>query len=134
MNLASDLAVCCSRSLPPQLTMPKLPFDPEEDDFLGQLEDCYPEETFGDRLKLFYNQFASGTRALLSDSLFREVLVRPGVERLEILCPNQIVQRRLIQKRQKMVNEVRWIWPETMIEISLGVKHQPDEEVVFLLQ
>jgi hypothetical protein len=114
--------------------MPKLPFDPEEDDFLGQLEDGYPEENFGDRLQLFYNQFTSGTRALLSDSLFREVLVRAGVERLEILCPNQIVQRRLIQKRQKIANEVRWIWPETMAEVSLGVKHQPDEEVVFLLK
>lgn len=113
--------------------MPPLPFDPEEDDVLGQLEDCYPEETFGDRLQLFYSQFPSGTRALLSDSLFREILVSPGVERLEILCPNQTIQRRLIQKRQKIVNEVRWIWPDTMAEVSLGVKRQPDEEVVLLL-
>jgi hypothetical protein len=114
--------------------MPKLPFDPEEDDFLGQIEDYYPEETFGDRLQLFYSQFASGTRALLSDSLFREILVRPGIERLEILCPNQTIQRRLIQKRQKITNEVRWIWPETMAEVSLGVKHRPDEQVVLLLK
>ena len=114
--------------------MSKLPFDPEEDDVLGQIEDCYPEETFGDRLQLFYSQFAAGTRSLLSDSLFRELWVKPGVERLEILCPNQIVQRRLIQKRQKITNEVRWIWPETMVEVSLRVKRRPNEEVILLLK
>lgn len=114
--------------------MPKLPFDPEEDDFLGQLEECYPEETFGDRLQLFYNQFSSGTRALFSDSLFRESLIRPGAGRLEILCPNETVHRRLVQKHRKITNEVRWIWPDTMAEVWLGVRRQPRVESILILR
>jgi hypothetical protein len=134
INLALELAIFRRRSLPLSPAMTKLPFDPEEDDFLGQTEECYPEETFGDRLRLFYNQFSAATRSLLSDSLFRELSLETGLARLEILCPNQTVQRRLLQKRRKILNEVRWIWPETMVEISLGVKRQPREEVVLHLK
>jgi hypothetical protein len=101
--------------------MPSYSFDPEEDDLLGQLEEIYPEETFGDRLRLFYRQFSSSTRALLTDSLFREIKAKDNIVGLEILCPNEIVQRRLLQKQLKMSNEARWIWPDSMKRLELWV-------------
>ncbi len=98
-------------------------FEPEEEDYLSQLEqeEIYQEETFGSRLKLFYEQFSTSTKALLSDSLFREVAKNEAVFRLEILCPNEIVYRRLAQKNQKISNEIRWIWPDTMRQFSFLV-------------
>jgi hypothetical protein len=122
--------------------MSKLPFDSEEDDVLGQLdyEEYYPEETFGDRLRLFYDQFDGATRALLGEALFRETPdgLRPAfghraVQHLEILCPNAIIYRRLVQKRQKIANEIRWIWPETMTEVWIGISRQPEIATVFAL-
>jgi hypothetical protein len=105
-----------------RLTMPSYSFEPEEDDLLGQLEEIYLEETFGDRLRLFYRQFSSSTRALLSDSLFREIQANDTITGLEVLCPNEIVQRRLLQKQLKIGNEVRWIWPDSIrrVEIRVG--------------
>jgi hypothetical protein len=103
--------------------------EPEEEDFLFcpsfDWEDLYPEETFGDRLRLFYNQFNSSTRALLDDALFREIESKSIVTSLEILCANQIIYKRLIQKHQKIRNEIRWIWPETVTQFEIGV-HNPD--------
>jgi hypothetical protein len=113
------------------------PFEPEEDDFLGQLdlEDIYPEETFGDRLRLFYAQFSSGTRSLLSDSLFREIQNADGViQGLEILCPNEIIQRRLLQKQQKICSEVHWIWPDSMSRIEMWVSRSPATRKVLALR
>lgn len=103
--------------------------EPEEEDFLFcpsiEWDDLYPEETFGDRLRLFYAQFNSSTRALLDDSLFREIESNSIVIRLEILCSNQIVRKRLSQKYQKIGNEIRWIWPDTVTQFEIGTK-SPD--------
>jgi hypothetical protein len=103
--------------------------EPEEEDYLFcpsfDWDDLYSEDTFGDRLRLFYNQFNSSTRALLGNSLFRETAKLSQVNSLEILCENKIVYRRLIQKHQKIGNEIRWIWPETVTKFSIGVS-RPD--------
>jgi hypothetical protein len=103
--------------------------EPEEEDYLLcpslDWDDLYPEETFGDRLRLFYSQFNSGTRALLDNSLFRENTNNSSVISLEILCENQIVYRRLIQKHQKIGNQIRWIWPETVTQFEIGT-YSPD--------
>jgi hypothetical protein len=103
--------------------------EPEEEDYLFcpsfDWDDLYPEDTFGDRLRLFYNQFNSGTRALLGNSLFRETAKLSQVNSLQILCENQIVYKRLIQKHQKIGNEIRWIWPETVTQFSIGAAN-PD--------
>jgi hypothetical protein len=112
------------------LIMPSYSFEPEEDDLLGQLEEIYLEETFGDRLRLFYRQFSSSTRALLSDALFREIQTQGKISGLEILCPNEIVQRRLLQKQQKICNEVRWIWPDSMMRVEIWVSATPEMSLV----
>jgi hypothetical protein len=105
------------------------PLEPEEEDYLFcpflDWDGFFPEETFGDRLQLFYRQFNSSTRALLDDSLFREKTEASIVTGLEILCKNHIIYRRLVQKHQKIANEIRWIWPETVVQFSIGV-HTPD--------
>ena len=99
--------------------------EPEEEDSLFCLpldeDGMYKEETFGDRLLLFYEQFNSSTRALLDDSLFREVNSNSTVTGLEILCKNDIIHKRLVQKHQKIGNEIRWIWPETVTQFEIGV-------------
>ena len=100
------------------------PLEPDEDDYLlcscWGWDGLYPEETFGDRLQLFYQQFNSSTRALLDGAVFRETTEVSIVIGLEILCRNQIIYKRLIQKRQKITNELRWIWPETLVQFSIG--------------
>ena len=115
------------------------PIEPEEEDYLCcpflEWDGLYTEETFGDRLQLFYRQFNSSTRALLDDALFRETDGRsivPAISSthptgLEILCKNQIIYKRLISKHQKIANEIRWIWPETVTQFSIGI-HVPDWE------
>jgi hypothetical protein len=113
--------------------MPFYSFEPEEDDLLGQLEEVYLEETFGGRLRLFYAQFSSGTRSLLSDSLFREIQTGGMIAGLEILCPNRIVHRRLLQKQQKICNEVRWIWPDSMIRVAILVNSTPEATIAKIL-
>ncbi len=103
--------------------------EPEEEDYFVcpsfDWDGLYTEETFGDRLRLFYNQFNSSTRALLDDSLFREVESKSIVTGLEILCKNEIIYKRLVQKHQKIGNEIRWIWPETVSQFEIGI-HAPD--------
>ena len=100
--------------------------EPEEEEDYSclslALDGVYTEETFGDRLQLFYNQFNSGVRALLDESLFREIERNGKVVGLEILCANEIIRRRLAQKHQKIANEIRWIWPETVTAFSIGVE------------
>ncbi len=102
------------------------PLEPEEDDLCISLDwdGIYTEETFGDRLRLFYNQFNSSTRALLGEVLFREIEVNTTITGLELLCSNQIIYRRLVQKHQKIGNEIRWIWPETVTQFKIGL-HLP---------
>lgn len=99
--------------------------EPEEEDYLFcpslDWDDLYTEETFGDRLRLFYSQFDSSTRALLDDALFRETEETYLVTGLEILCANQIIYKRLIQKHQKISNQIRWIWPETVSQLAIGM-------------
>jgi hypothetical protein len=103
--------------------------EPEEEDFLFcpsiEWDGLYLEETFGDRLRLFYNRFNSSTRALLDDSLFREIESNSIVISLEILCSNQIIHKRLSQKYQKIGNEIRWIWPDTVTQFEIGTQ-SPD--------
>lgn len=101
------------------------PFEPEEEDLLNEPADVYPEETFGDRLRLFYAQFSSSTRSLLSDSLFREIQTGGKLQGLEIVCRNETIQRRLLNKQQKICNEVRWIWPDSMTRVEIWVKRLP---------
>jgi hypothetical protein len=126
------------------------PIEPEDDYLCPPLDwdEFYTEETFGDRLKLFYNQFRSNTRPLLDDALFREsvgglvLLAKPClghceasalaeevslqenragvVTGLEILCGSEIIYKRLVQKNQKIGNEIRWIWPETVTQFTIG--------------
>ncbi len=99
--------------------------EPEEEDyFLLPLDwdGVYKEETFGDRLLLFYRQFNSSTRALLDDALFREVIAGGTVTSLQILCKNEIVHKRLVQKHQKIGNELRWIWPESLRQFEIGIQ------------
>ena len=98
--------------------------EPEEEDYLScpflDRDGLYTEETFGDRLQLFYCQFNSSTRALLDRTLFRETAENSIPIGLEILCKNQIIYKRLIQKHQKIANEISWIWPETVVQFSIG--------------
>jgi hypothetical protein len=135
------------------------PIEPEDDYLCPPLDwdEFYTEETFGDRLKLFYNQFRSNTRPLLDDALFREsigglvLLAKPCpwhceavgvasalaevgsmqknqdgvVTGLEILCGSEIIYKRLVQKNQKIGNEIRWIWPETVTQFTIGF-YNPD--------
>jgi hypothetical protein len=111
--------------------------EPEEEDYLFcrslALDGLYTEETFGDRLRLFYNQFNSSTRALLDDALFQETEENSAVTSLEILCENQIIYKRLVQKHQKIANEIRWIWPETVVQFSIGIKPPNECWQIFLL-
>ena len=104
--------------------------EPEEEDYLFcpplDWDDLFAEETFGDRLRLFYNQFNCSTRALLDTSLFREVERNSIVIGLEILCENQIFYKRTIQKYQKIGNEIRWIWPETVVHLEILVPRGSD--------
>ena len=99
--------------------------EPEEEDYLFcpflDWDGLYTEETFGDRLQLFYCQFNSSTRALLDRALFRETAENSISIGLEILCKNQIIYKRLIQKHQKIANEISWIWPETVVQFSIGI-------------
>ena len=98
--------------------------EPEEDYLFCPFLDwdgLYTEETFGDRLQLFYSQFNSSTRALLDRSLFRETAENSISIGLEILCKNQIIYKRLTQKHQKIANEISWIWPETVVQFSIGI-------------
>lgn len=99
--------------------------EPEEEDYLFcpslEWDDLFTEETFGDRLRLFYRQFNCSTRALLDAALFREIELNSIVVGLEILCKNQIVYNRTIQKYQKIGNEIRWIWPETVAQFEILV-------------
>ncbi len=106
------------------------PIEPEDDYLCPPLDwdEFYTEETFGDRLKLFYNQFRSNTRPLLDDSLFRESVGGASLQKnrdgvvtgLEILCSSEIIYKRLVQKNQKIANEIRWIWPETVTQFTIG--------------
>ena len=101
------------------------PLEPEEEDYLFcpflDWDGLYTEETFGDRLQLFYRQFNSSTRVLLDRALFRETAENSISIGVEILCKNQIVYKRLIQKHQKIANEISWIWPETVVQFSIGL-------------
>lgn len=103
--------------------------EPEEEDYYFwpplDWDGVYKEETFGDRLLLFYEQFNSSARALLDNSLFREVGLNGTVTGLQILCKNVIIYKRLVQKHQKIGNEIRWIWPETVCQFEIGI-HTPD--------
>jgi hypothetical protein len=107
--------------------------EPEEEDYLFcpalDWDDLFTEETFGDRLRLFYNQFNCSTRALLDASLFREIERNSIVIGLEILCKNQIVYKRTIQKYQKIGNEIRWIWPETVAQFEIIVPRGSDRNI-----
>jgi hypothetical protein len=114
--------------------MPPYPFEPEEEDLLDEPADVYPEETFGDRLRLFYAQFSSSTRSLLSDSLFREIQASGKLQGLEIVCRNETVQRRLLNKQQKICNEVRWIWPDSMTRVEIWVKRLPASRKILSLR
>jgi hypothetical protein len=73
----------------------------------------------------FYCQFNSSTRALLDRALFRETAENSISIGLEILCKNPIVHRRLVQKHRKIANEISWIWPETVVQFSIGL-YTPD--------
>jgi hypothetical protein len=103
--------------------------EPEEEDYLFcpflDWDGLYTEETFGDRLQLFYRQFNSSTRALLDHSLFRETAENSISIGLEILCKNQIIYKRLVQKHRKIANEISWIWPETVAQFSISL-YTPD--------
>jgi hypothetical protein len=113
------------------------PLEPEEEDFLClplEWDGIYTEETFGDRLRLFYDQFTSSTKALLDDVLFREVEEKGSITGLEISCPNLIIYKRLVQKRQKIGNEIRWIWPETVRQFAIGIRDPEWEGQVFRLE
>lgn len=101
------------------------PIEPEDDYLCSPLDwdEFYTEETFGDRLRLFYNQFNSSTRPLLDDSLFRESIQNDLVIGLEILCNSAIIYKRLVQKNQKIGNEIKWIWPETVVQFKIGFHH-----------
>jgi hypothetical protein len=104
------------------------PLNPDEDPFFTPLDlTIYPEETFGDRLRLFYQQFNSSGRALFRDALFREVMNREAIVGLEILCPNFTVQRRILQKKNKISISIKWIWPRTMEYFSICVNKPPLE-------
>ena len=99
--------------------------EPEEEDYFClplDWDGVYKEETFGDRLLLFYEQFNSSTRALLDECLFREVSQSNTVTGLQILCKNEIIHKRSIQKHQKIGNEIRWIWPETVTQFEIGIQ------------
>ncbi len=97
------------------------PLNPEEDDYLTP--PSLGEDSFGGRLRVFHDQFDSSIRAILRDCLYREVVNEEGTIVLQILCPNQAVQKRLIQKRQKIGNNIRSIWPNIVNHFALCVQN-----------
>ncbi len=53
--------------------------------------------------------FDSGIRAILRDCSFR-INDEDGILTFQILCPNEVVQKRLYTKREKVCNNLKWIW------------------------
>jgi hypothetical protein len=87
------------------------PLYPEEND-------CFPllplylrdrEENWTGKLQKFHSQFNGTVRALLRECLFRDV-EQQGMVTFQILCPNQAVQKRLIQKRCRIGSMLELIW------------------------
>jgi hypothetical protein len=85
----------------------ELPFDEEDDLFGRTLEDF----TLTGKLRRFHECFDSGIRAILQDCLFR-INDEDGVLTFQILCPNEAVQKRLYIKREKVRNNLKWIWKD----------------------
>lgn len=97
------------------------PRNSEDDDPLMPLQ--RRDKSTGRRLRRFHDQFDSSIRAILRDCLFREIEDDDATVTLQILCPNQAVQKRLIQKRQKIGNEIRWIWLGNVDKFALCVEY-----------
>lgn len=92
----------------------------EDGDLYTFAKQCMDSITLTDKLREFHNQFDSSTRAMLRDCLFRQEKLGRKV-RLQILCPNQAVQKRLLKKRQKIGNVVWSIWNANIDRIALCV-------------
>lgn len=91
-------------------------------------EDLPPHliQTMSGRLRKFHIQFESSIRALLQQCLFREV-EEEGTLTLQILCPNEVIFKRLVRKQRKIRNMVDWVWRETQDYVALCV--QKDEKL-----
>ncbi|MGB5962167.1 MAG: hypothetical protein WBG73_15985 [Coleofasciculaceae cyanobacterium] len=83
----------------------EMPFEDENDPFSRTLEDF----TLTGKLRRFHEHFDSSIRAILQDCLFR-IQEENGALTFQILCPNEIIQKRLYIKREKIRNTLRWIW------------------------
>lgn len=94
--------------------------DPDEDEDSFFLPPYHSETTWIEKLRKFHSQFDSSIRAILRDCLFREV-EEAGIVVFQILCPNQAVQKRLIQKRERICHMVHLIWLEKIDRVALCI-------------
>lgn len=65
--------------------------------------------TLTGKLRRFHEAFDSSIRAILQDCLFR-IQEENDALTFQILCPNEVIQKRLYIKREKIRNTLRWIW------------------------
>ena len=106
-------------------------FEFEDDDFL--VPRPQQERTFGTRLKDFHSHFNSSIRAVFQDCLFRELETENKVI-FQILCPNERVQKRLIQKRPKIAMELWNIWGDKINQLAICVQKDDLQCRVFSLK
>ena len=106
-------------------------FEFEDDDFL--VPRPQEEYTFGTRLKKFHNHFNSSIRAVFQDCLFRELETENQVT-FQILCPNERVQKRLIQKRSTLALRIRHIWGDRVNQLAICIQKDDLQCRVFSLE
>ncbi|MBD1834187.1 hypothetical protein H6F74_03345 [Trichocoleus sp. FACHB-90] len=111
---------------------PLYPDEEDQDDF-RLIPPHRRETTWTGKLRKFHSQFDSSIRAKFRDCLFREI-EEGGVVTFQILCPNEAVQKRLIQKKQKIGNTVRWIWLQKIDRLAICVDNGGLQCQVFSLQ
>ncbi|MFH7025070.1 MAG: hypothetical protein ACHBN1_06635 [Heteroscytonema crispum UTEX LB 1556] len=90
-------------------------YDFEDEDFDFDDEESYrikrvSEMTEGEKLQRFKRFFDSSSRAMLQECLFRVVPRGDGIDRLEILCPNELIQQRLARKNRKIRSTINTCW------------------------
>ncbi len=98
------------------------PLYPEEDEDNFSLQPHHGQTTWMEKLRKFHSQFDSSVRAILRDCLFREI-DEAGIVIFQILCHNQAVQKRLIQKREKIRQMVHLIWLDKIDKVAFCINN-----------
>lgn len=86
-----------------------LDFD-DDDDVDFPIRKRMSDMTLGERLRRFKQFFDSSSRAMLQDCRFRVVDDEDGIGTLEILCPNEVVLKRLSKKTMKISITINTAW------------------------